>query len=266
MVHHMSWVRTEAEMRRKVSTWGHSGDADLTAKVAEEFRRPFNGTDFIHGYQYDEVPPPVDLSPEDPVVAIDNRKHRWALTPDAVARVDLTPLSRHVADSKSRGFFLDTRFREHYRLLAHLSTRLRGGTIVDVGTYRGYSALALSYGAENHVISYDIADFLELGGDGLSKRIEFCIGDACHDVRLPGADLILLDTTHDGSYEAHFYRHLQRCGFRGLLVLDDIHLNPEMESFWASIAEPKWDATALGHWSGTGLVFFGHDTPFSKSA
>ena len=46
--------------------------------------------------------------------------------------------------------------------------------------------------------------------------------------------------------------------FKGILLLDDIHLNPEMQSFWDWIpVGRKVDLTRLGHHSGTGAVLFG---------
>jgi hypothetical protein len=51
-IHHFSWVRTKETMLRKVMTWGHKEDKDWISAVNEEFSRPFNGTDFIHGYKY----------------------------------------------------------------------------------------------------------------------------------------------------------------------------------------------------------------------
>lgn len=55
MMHHFSWVRTEDEMIKKVMNWGHKNDIDWISLVKEEFSRPFNGTDFIHGYEYNIV-------------------------------------------------------------------------------------------------------------------------------------------------------------------------------------------------------------------
>lgn len=52
LVHHFSWVRTKEEMLKKVKNWGHASDTNWQALVEEEFSRPFNGTDFIHNYQY----------------------------------------------------------------------------------------------------------------------------------------------------------------------------------------------------------------------
>lgn len=51
-IHHYSWVRTKDEMLNKVKNWGHSSERNWVALVEEEFSRPFNGTDFIHGYKF----------------------------------------------------------------------------------------------------------------------------------------------------------------------------------------------------------------------
>jgi hypothetical protein len=72
------------------------------------------------------------------------------------------------------------------------------------------------------------------------------------------ADLILLDTAHLGDWEQQVYLHLCTHGYKGLLVLDDIHANIQMELFWAGISHRKYDLTSVGHAvSGTGLVDFG---------
>jgi glycosyltransferase involved in cell wall biosynthesis len=58
---HYSWVRTKKEMLRKVISWGHASDRDWVNAVHEEFSRPFNGTDFVHGYRYEIVSNIFDL-------------------------------------------------------------------------------------------------------------------------------------------------------------------------------------------------------------
>lgn len=55
IIHHYSWVRTKDEMLKKVKTWGHNKDKDWSSLVEQEFTHQFNGTDFIHGYQYKRV-------------------------------------------------------------------------------------------------------------------------------------------------------------------------------------------------------------------
>ena len=55
MIHHYSWVRSQEEMLKKVRSWGHNLDKDWEALVRDEFSRPFDGKDFVHGYSYREV-------------------------------------------------------------------------------------------------------------------------------------------------------------------------------------------------------------------
>lgn len=188
--------------------------------------------------------------------APNNIRRRFGLTRERIQAIDLLPFSRHVLNDEYRGYFLDTQFREHYRLLAYLGTLYKNQVIFDVGTLKGYSALALSYNPANQIVSYDIEDLKELGHREELRSIDYRIGNVVEDSRLSAAHLILLDTYHDGSFEAQFYNHLKKIGFKGLLVLDDIHLNAPMERFWTQITEPKEDVTDLGHWSGTGLVDF----------
>lgn len=61
LFHHFSWVRTEAEMLKKVKSWGHRADRDWEALVRKEFSGPFQGKDFIHGYQFDTVTTPFEI-------------------------------------------------------------------------------------------------------------------------------------------------------------------------------------------------------------
>ena len=60
MVHHYSWVRTKAQMLKKVQTWGHNQDRNWVKLVENEFERDFSGTDFVHGYQYKTVVPYIN--------------------------------------------------------------------------------------------------------------------------------------------------------------------------------------------------------------
>lgn len=55
LMHHFSWVRSKEEMITKVKNWGHSSDKDWLSLIETEFSRPFNGTDFVHGYTYNTV-------------------------------------------------------------------------------------------------------------------------------------------------------------------------------------------------------------------
>ncbi len=63
MFHHFSWVRTRDEMVKKVRTWGLKNDRDWISLITQELAHTFQGTDFIHHYKYNIVPPPflIDL-------------------------------------------------------------------------------------------------------------------------------------------------------------------------------------------------------------
>ena len=47
---------------------------------------------------------------------------------------------------------------EHYKLLSYISQQYNGITILDVGTLRGASCLALAQNKNNKVITYDNGD------------------------------------------------------------------------------------------------------------
>lgn len=183
-------------------------------------------------------------------------RERFALSREAISRIDLRPLSSHVANAGHLKYFEDTDFVEHYRLIAHLSACFNNSLIFDVGTNKGYSALALSFNPSNRVVSYDILECKELRNPERLDRIEYHIGEVLSDPRLLSSPLIMLDTNHDGVFERLFYQFLRENHYRGFLFLDDIHLNKDMIAFWNDITEPKEDLTDLGHFSGSGLVAF----------
>lgn len=158
-------------------------------------------------------------------------------------------------DAAGIPYFTKPAGTEHYRLLAHLSTLYSHRLVLDVGTFHGASAVALSANPLVQVISYDIQNHRTL--DILRSNIEFRVKNVLDDKdRLAQASLILLDTFHDGGFEREFLQCLQSIGFRGTLLLDDTHLNEAMKSFWGEIPLPKADLTRVGHWSGTGAVYF----------
>jgi hypothetical protein len=186
---------------------------------------------------------------------IDIRQY-YHLDREHVGRINLKRFDKHVINAEHRNYFFDTNFREHYRLIAHLSTLFHDSVIFDIGTNLGYSSLALSYNPDNFVVSYDLVECKELGYPEDLTNIEYRLGDVRKDPRLLSSPLIMLDTNHDGEFEHAFYEFLETHQYKGLLFLDDIHLNAPMKAFWESIIEPKEDITDLGHWSGSGLVVF----------
>lgn len=128
-------------------------------------------------------------------------------------------------------------------------------TIIDIGTYRGFSAFAFASNKSNKVHTFDIADFVEVEfPDNVSVNLKG--GLEIPKSLIKSADIILLDVDpHDGIKEPEIFKHIVKSGFEGLLILDDVLLNEAMKDFYDSIDYKK--ELVFWHHSGTGLVYFG---------
>ena len=143
---------------------------------------------------------------------------------------------------------------EHYTLLSSLSRYFNDAVLYDLGTHRGLSALALATNPNNKVVSYDIENYLNVDNPG---NIDFRIGNFFEDLNIFESPLIMMDIDpHDGMIERKAIDWLADNDYKGVLVMDDINLNPDMRNLWESISLEKYDITDKGHWSGTGIVFF----------
>ena len=142
---------------------------------------------------------------------------------------------------------------EHYRLLCVLSTWFNNTTIYELGTWIGAGTICLAYNKTNKVVSYDIEYRVDLERQ---PNMEFRIGDYKSDPELLKSPFIFIDVSHDGKLEREIYKYLCDNNYKGLTVWDDIHLNPEMRSFWNDVTHEKRDITRYGHYSGTGIIFF----------
>ncbi|MBI2843609.1 MAG: methyltransferase [Armatimonadetes bacterium] len=159
---------------------------------------------------------------------------------------------------------------EHYKLLAGLVLALKPSVVVEVGTYTGLSALAMSkylpHGSK--LVTFDVVDwkaipdsclreddfrdggFVQYVADLSDPRVALEYGD-----QLAEAGLIFFDAAKDGIMEQKFLENLRLIRFRTnpLLVFDDIRVW-NMLGIWQDIRLPKLDLTSFGHWSGTGIV------------
>jgi len=164
-------------------------------------------------------------------------------------------------------FFSGEPGQEHYRLLGYLASQYKNQDIFDIGTYLGYSALALSCGeSSNTILSFDIVKKDSLP---VAKNIQYVMdnlmedsGKAIWSERLLKSPLIFLDIDpHIGELEYDFYLWLKSKNYQGIMLCDDIHYFENMKNnFWNKVAaEDKLDVTKFGHWSGTGLIYFNKD-------
>lgn len=178
--------------------------------------------------------------------------------------------ARFFEDGESNQFFAKAG-KEHFRLLAHLSSRFNNTTIINVNTNGGNEALALSYNTTNRVISFGPKDGVTNAAILSKPNIQF-ENDNLFDTKYKSAILssafIFVDIEpHDGVVEYRLYEYLQEIGYTGFVIYDDIWYFKSMRNdLWYKIpAAKRYDLTEVGHWSGTGVVSFsGQDSLFSK--
>jgi len=161
--------------------------------------------------------------------------------------------------------FFDKPGQQHYRLLAYISTLYNNQNIIDIGTHRGSSSMALAYNKTNTIHTFDIQDKVY---DGIKdvNNITFhnedlfdrTIFDKWKDVIL-ACPIIFLDVDpHNGDMEYTLYNYLIDIKYKGFVICDDIWFFKEMrDKFWYKVPYTmRYDLTQLGHWSGTGIIAF----------
>jgi len=170
--------------------------------------------------------------------------------------------------------FKDVPGKQHYRMLSYLSSLFNNAIIVDIGTHRGNSALALSYNDTNIVHSFDIVDNVVNNEIRNLKNVQFHIenlfdADVCkkwEETILRSAFIFLDVDPHNGCMEMEFYNYLKCINYQGFVVCDDIWYFKEMRNnFWHKIPyNERYDLTDIGHWSGTGIFTFNNEISFNK--
>lgn len=156
-----------------------------------------------------------------------------------------------------KNYYQERSSKEHYRLLTFLSFLFNGSKIMDVGSLKGSSALALSTNQTNTVYSFDISNSLDL--NNTPSNINFIndeVTNGKYDSLILESKIILLDTYHEGQYEKEFIKHLEKLNYRGILICDDIMLNKNMIEFWEGVTQEKENISHLGHITGTGIIYF----------
>ena len=179
------------------------------------------------------------------------------ITNEQLNNLDNTKLINCINSQEYQNYYKDVAGKEHYRLLSYISLNTDNSVFLDIGTFKGCSALAFSTNLNNTVHSFDVSKSLDL--NNIPKNISFNLDNILQEKYknlILKSNCILLDTFHDGSFEQQFVDYLLNIGFNNILLLDDIYLNDNMTSFWNSISLPKQDITKIGHVTGTGIVFF----------
>jgi hypothetical protein len=178
------------------------------------------------------------------------------------------------SDSNAEEFF-GVCGKEHYRLLAYLSTLINDSNIVEIGTHTGYSALALAYNKSNTVHTFDIIDNVTNHKIKEVENIKFHKQDLFTeygqniwgDTILKSGFIFLDVEPHNGFMESEMYRFLNMNFYKGFVVCDDIWYFKEMrDNFWYKIPyNYRYDLTEFGHFSGTGIFTFDENIFFEKN-
>lgn len=178
------------------------------------------------------------------------------ITNEVLDSIDMSDKNK-IDNEEYQNYYENTSSKEHYRLLNFLSHSLNNSVIIDVGTLKGCSALALSVNKTNKIYSFNLNHELQL--KEIPDNVEFIVDNVIngkYDSILMESKIILLDTFHDGTFELEFFNYLTSKKWIGILILDDIHLNEQMQTFWNGIPNDKLDISNIGHQTGTGVVFF----------
>jgi len=176
--------------------------------------------------------------------------------------------------------------REHYALLSYLSDKYGDCRhLTDIGTRYVASSLALSSNPITPVWTFDLPSSIERrkafrwkGEQSWQNAVrQLNVDIVFHNVdlltvaeddfrRYMSTWLIMLDTAHlpyTLPFEREFMARLISIGYKGVLILDDIHLNSEMEQWWKELKDSPhaglyrmFDISHVGHFSGTGLLDF----------
>jgi hypothetical protein len=164
---------------------------------------------------------------------------------------------------------------QHYKLLSYFSTLFNNSNIIDIGTHKGHSSIALSYNKTNTIYTFDIVDNVETSYksidnikynyDNLFDTIE--IREKWREIILSCPFIFLDVDPHNGKMEYDFINYLQSIDYKGFIICDDIWYFKEMrDNFWYKIDDKfKYDLTNLGHWSGTGIITFNENIKFDKN-
>lgn len=174
-----------------------------------------------------------------------------------LTKVDLSEYKKYNLNIYNEYLYLEFG-KEHYQLLANISQKTNNKTFYDIGTNYGASALALSFNKTNKVKSYDLINLLPC--EISEENINFEIGDCTKDSDLLNADLIFLDTAHDGSFEQVFLDFLVEKSYRGIVIMDDVNEYPILRFLAEKISNANnfeiIDLTHVGHYSGTLALIF----------
>ncbi len=149
----------------------------------------------------------------------------------------------------------------YYYFLAGLVRSLGLRNILEIGTSFGGSILAMSRGCgiETPGVRLVTVDKVDIAGEPLisQKKITRLLGDSLAEATLKQVqkhlsapiDLLYIDSKHSREHVLGNITNYGKALRPRLIVLDDIHLNEEMEGIWAELkaqyGERAYDVSGL---------------------
>lgn len=182
------------------------------------------------------------------------------LSSDVLNSLDMMDIYNDACDANGeKKYILSNAGEEHYRLLAHIARTNNGKKFLDIGTFMGWSALALASNPNNKVVTYDIQNWFIKSPAQLKPNLTYKIGDILENLNeLKDTDLILLDVNpHDGIKEKMIIDKFIEAGYKGAIIMDDINhptVFPTLATYYKTFTN-KEDLTKFGHATGTGIVY-----------
>jgi len=158
---------------------------------------------------------------------------------EELKNIDLTDLSEWIDDREARNYFLGEIGQEHYKFLAYVSTQFNDSVLYDIGTYKGCSALSLSFNDTNTVKSFDIGDFKRLTKE--KNNVEWIVGDFLEeDVgNILDSPFIMIDINHTGKTERRILDFLLKINWSGILCLMILTSIKRCKTFGKALTKEK---------------------------
>lgn len=189
------------------------------------------------------------------------------LSKELVDYTDLSPLYPFLSwNPPFLQYFKQSAGQEPYKLLGFISKQCNG-VITDVGTEYGSSALALSLNHNVVVETYDTMRRVPNKNPSTQMLTIENIPNIKYRIlsgqsvmsKIAQSTVVYLDiNSKDALEEMKFIKSLEELNFKGILIIDDININDAMKGMWNNVPKnlKKIDATAYGHWSGTGIIVY----------
>lgn len=149
---------------------------------------------------------------------------------------------------------------QYYRFIYELTRALKPKIVIELGTRRGESAMQFASASKlTQILTVDIDETAREYVRKLNRpNVRSIITPserALNEVKIWAPwDVLFIDTNHtyeQATREYALYAPLVKKG--GIILLDDIHINPGMDRFWNEIKDEKLELNHL-HIKGFGLT------------